>query len=209
MMKIVLYISVSCVLVGSICIAENGVSEEYNIYRNQVSYIMEMGASDGSDMLVCGLNSLYIYGVLNSNTNTLNSLRKIVPVTELGTSMLELKRAAYMMGIPSKIIKCETNRVSYLRLPAIIPIEPILGGLSHYVVVYKISKEYTYIIDSSNGDMCKYNLEDLITQTWKGYALIPEDKSTTSVVGVLILVCILYASKSLTKYCNKRKKNLL
>lgn len=90
---------------------------------------------------------------------------KMVNLTEDGTSMLDLKKAAIELGFESFGVKANYAALQKQPLPAIAYIND-----SHYVVVNEITDSFVFVFDPAIGHVKLPRAT--FTQAWRGYLLL-------------------------------------
>lgn len=129
------------------------------------------------DMMDCGPTCLKIISKYFGKYYSLQYLREKCGITRAGVSFLDLSYAAEDIGLKTLSIKADINLL-YLKVPLPCIIH---WANSHFVVVYKITREKVYISDPAKG-LTNYSYDEFIlnwydTDEGKGAVLAIEPKS--------------------------------
>ena len=120
------------------------------------------------DCGVCCLLSIIRY--YNGNIS-LNKLMEMTKTTKNGTTFYNLSEAASKIGMASKAYYVDDfNNISVYSCPFISQV--IRNGYTHFVVVYKISKDKLLIMDPALGSL--YMSREKFLNIWTGYIMMFE-----------------------------------
>ena len=120
------------------------------------------------DCGVCCLLSIIRY--YNGNIS-LNKLMEMTKTTKNGTTFYNLSEAASKIGMASKAYYVDDfNNISVYSCPFISQV--IRNGYTHFVVVYKISKDKLLIMDPALGSL--YMSKEKFLNIWTGYIMMFE-----------------------------------
>lgn len=120
------------------------------------------------DCGVCCLLSIIRY--YNGNIS-LNKLMEMTKTTKNGTTFYNLSEAASKIGMASKAYYVnDFNNISVYSCPFISQV--IRNGYTHFVVVYKISKDKLLIMDPALGSL--YMSREKFLNIWTGYIMMFE-----------------------------------
>lgn len=120
------------------------------------------------DCGVCCLLSIIRY--YNGNIS-LNKLMKMTKTTKNGTTFYNLSEAASKIGMASKAYYVnDFNNISVYSCPFISQV--IRNGYTHFVVVYKISKDKLLIMDPALGSL--YMSREKFLNIWTSYIMMFE-----------------------------------
>lgn len=120
------------------------------------------------DCGVCCLLSIIRY--YNGNIS-LNKLMEMTKTTKNGTTFYNLSEAASKIGMASKAYYVDDfNNISVYSCPFISQV--IRNGYTHFVVVYKISKDKLLIMDPALGSL--YMSREKFLNIWTGYIMMLE-----------------------------------
>ncbi|PIE79394.1 MAG: hypothetical protein CSA15_03230 [Candidatus Delongbacteria bacterium] len=124
------------------------------------------------DMSECGTTCLSIIFRYYGFYNIQSILRDLANVSSEGTNLLVLRNIAQQFGFDSDGFKIEYNFFKKIHLPCIAHYEG-----NHFVVVYKVTNKYIWLIDPSYGKtrLSKYDFQ----KKWKGVIL--QIKATNSI----------------------------
>lgn len=112
------------------------------------------------DKMDCGPTCLKIIAKHYGRFYTLHFLRELCGKTKEGISILNLIYAAEKIGLKSRAVKCTLNQLQQdIPLPVVIH-----WNDSHFMVVYKTSKNYIYVSDPAKG-LIKYPTK-LFAKKW-------------------------------------------
>ncbi|MFL0063911.1 peptidase domain-containing ABC transporter [Tenacibaculum maritimum] len=109
----------------------------------------------------CGPTCLKIIGKFYGRTIQIQELRSISETTRLGSSLSGISNAAEKIGFHSLGVKITLQNLLEAPLPCIIH-----WNKNHYVVLYKIKKDFFFISDPAHG-LLKYNKKDFLRH-WIG-----------------------------------------
>lgn len=120
------------------------------------------------DCGVCCLLSIIRY--YNGNIS-LNKLMEMTKTTKNGTTFYNLSEVASKIGMASKAYYVDDfNNISVYSCPFISQV--IRNGYTHFVVVYKISKDKLLIMDPALGSL--YMSREKFLNIWTGYIMMFE-----------------------------------
>lgn len=141
-----------------------------------------IGAETGTrEMMPCGPNALYIFLLLSGvDESGLKETVERLPVSEDGTSMLDLKKAASALNVETSILKFQMEDIASIPLPVIAQLRssPTTVIRTHYSVFYARDKERVYALDGTTGN--KYTIRySKLANFWTGYVLAKKPASTS------------------------------
>lgn len=100
----------------------------------------------------------------------LSVIRQWAGTDRKGTSAWGLIKAAEKMGMSAKGVKAMADALAEVPLPAIAHINRN-GRLMHYVVIYRIQRNYLEVMDPGTGRMEKLTREDFLKE-WTGVLIL-------------------------------------
>src|SRR5947207_9872859 len=101
-------------------------------------------------------------------------VRDLVGLDLHGTSMLGLMKGAETLGFAAKGAKGDPDALRHVPLPAILH-WTLDGGLGHFVVLHRLTKDRAVVADPSQG-LLKIGLDEL-RRRWTGYAVLLSPRS--------------------------------
>nr|WP_282456344.1 cysteine peptidase family C39 domain-containing protein [Chitinophaga sedimenti] len=87
-----------------------------------------------------------------------------------GTNVMGMIEAAGKLGFQAKGVKGPWEALANIPKPAIAHLV-LKGVLHHYVVIYRVTKEYVLVMDPSDGELHKVKQEDF-KQMWTGVLVL-------------------------------------
>ena len=114
-----------------------------------------------ADFKDCGPTCLKIIAKFYKKIIPIQSLRNLCETTRTGSSMLGLSLASESIGFRSLGVKVPPYELPEMPLPCILH-----WNKTHYVVLYKIDKQYYYVSDPAHG-LLKYTKEEFLKH-WIG-----------------------------------------
>lgn len=106
-------------------------------------------------------------------------IRQFASTDKRGTNILGLVQASQKMGFTAKGVKGDLESLSHIPLPAIAHV--VVGSeenqLHHFVVIYKVKKDYVEIMDPAFGTLEKKKTEDFL-KIWTGVLLLMQPADT-------------------------------
>jgi len=146
----------------------------------------------------CGVNCLYVFLRLNDLKVTQAELKKEVPTTLNGASMLDLQNAARHFGLETEVVAANPGELKSLRFPMI----ALLGAsanrqvVGHYVVLCNEIAQSIAAVDGTTGNLDRIS-KAIFNRDFSGYVLV---KKRSAIVEVgryeptdvaLLLGCLL------------------
>lgn len=125
------------------------------------------------DFSDCGATCLASISEYYNLSLPISRIRQYANTNQKGTTLLGLREAAIKLGFLAKGVKVSFEGLKDIPLPAIVHVIVKKDGheFPHYMVVYKITKNYIQVMDPADGKLQKKTFEefkDLFTE----YALI-------------------------------------
>lgn len=106
-------------------------------------------------------------------------IRQFASTDKRGTNILGLVQASQKMGFTAKGVKGDLESLSHIPLPAIAHV--VVGSeenqLHHFVVIYKVKKDFVEIMDPAFGTLEKKKTEDFL-KIWTGVLLLMQPADT-------------------------------
>lgn len=143
----------------------------------------------------CGPNSLYVLLSLMGKEVTRGQVDSLVPITDRGTSLEALSRAADALGLRHRLMKVSQKELYQLPAPLLVH-EKIHGGdptsdtSGHfYVITHFIGDGRFGLIDGVSATYSR-STSDRIDRSFSGYVLVPEE----SVFGLPHRILLIAAS---------------
>ncbi|TWP24791.1 peptidase domain-containing ABC transporter [Apibacter muscae] len=123
------------------------------------------------DLRDCGAACLASIGAYYNINLPIARIRQYASTDKKGTNVLGLIQAAEKMGLTAKGVKGNLDAISQIPLPAIAHV--ILGEkqLLHYVVIYKVAKNFIEVMDPLDGEMTRYSYSDF-EKIWSGVIVL-------------------------------------
>ncbi|MGV0024073.1 ABC transporter transmembrane domain-containing protein [Phormidesmis priestleyi] len=128
-------------------------------------FIQQQSSSD------CGVACLAMIGQYWGKRFSLNSLRNLAKVGRSGASLKHLSEAAEMIGFHASPVRASWERLAEQKNPWVAHWQG-----DHYVVVYRVTKNWFLVADPARG---KRKLSrEIFLSNWTGYALLldPTDR---------------------------------
>ncbi|MEH6304181.1 peptidase domain-containing ABC transporter [Olivibacter sp. CPCC 100613] len=122
------------------------------------------------DITDCGAACLVSISGFYNLKMPIAKIRALANTDQKGTNVLGMISAAQQLGFSAKGVKGTFDSLTKIPLPAIAHIV-FKNGLHHYVVVYKLSKQYVQLMDPADGKMHKVPLETFKDQ-WTGVLIL-------------------------------------
>ena len=159
--------------------------------------------NSGLEAYSCGRNALYIFCLLNGHQSLTLEDMAHVPVTPEGTSILQIQKAAEVLGLKGQLRQYQLDQIDHINLPAIVPFSQAHGELHHYYVLYKLTRTHLYLIDPANGLTFTSSRSSRLSNTWSGVAFnlkertLPFHTSTETYLwcAILLFEILLLSSK--------------
>ena len=107
------------------------------------------------DVTDCGAACLQSVAAYYNLQLPIASLRQYAGTDTKGTNVLGLIEAAQKIGFDAKGVKGELEALLTMPVPAIAHVV-LNKRMSHYVVIYKVTKEYIQVMDPADGEMHQY-----------------------------------------------------
>src|ERR1700755_1468102 len=106
---------------------------------------------------------------------SVSRIRQYAGTGRHGTSLQGLMEAAEQLRFRVKGVKTPGHTITQIRTPAIFHI--VQNGLQHFVVIYKITSKYIWLMDPAFGKMIRDDINSFNKQ-WSGIVLllIPSDE---------------------------------
>ncbi len=109
----------------------------------------------------CGPTCLKIIGKHFGKILSIDRIRTLSETTRLGSSLTNLSNAAEKIGLRTLGVKFSLNELKEAPLPCILH-----WNNNHYVVLYKIRKDFFFISDPAHG-LLKYTKDEFL-KSWIG-----------------------------------------
>lgn len=146
---------------------------------------------------LCGVYALsYLAQLEHRGAMTPNYIRELVPITERGSSLLDLKCASEIMKMPVRAVRCAPAAFDHLSLPAIAHLEPTdVAPVAHYVVLLRVDRASVTLFDWNLRAITECDRRDFL-EAASGYYLIRvhgnrwRDWSVAIVGTILALVLV-------------------
>ncbi len=129
----------------------------------------------------CGANSLYALMRLCDVSVDYSQLKKEIPTTFKGASLLELKQAAARYGLAMDVLKIGPSELRGVGFPLI----ALLGSGTnesvdgHYVVVCRDSADHVMAVDGTTGNLDRLS-KSQFNRAFSGYVLAKTDRPRSS-----------------------------
>ncbi|MFA5849732.1 MAG: peptidase domain-containing ABC transporter [Bacteroidales bacterium] len=127
------------------------------------------------DISDCGVASLASVATYYGLKVPLAKLRLYSGTNSQGTTIRGIIDAAEKIGMCAKGFKGKTSSLYKVLKPVILLLKKEIG-LMHFVVLYKISKQYFYLMDPAEGNIVRVNQEEF-NKEWTGYLIVVEPDS--------------------------------
>ena len=102
------------------------------------------------DITDCGAACLASIAEYYGLKHTIFKIRQMANTDREGTNLLGLIEAAEKLGFMAKGVRCQPENLKNVPFPAIAHLK-MGNGLLHYVVIYKVSRKKTLIMDPADG----------------------------------------------------------
>lgn len=122
------------------------------------------------DITDCGAASLASVAAYYHSYVPVSTIRLNAGTDQSGTSMSGLIQAAHTMGFRSKAAKGDATSLAKIPFPTIAHVVK-KNGLHHYVVLYRISKKFIWLMDPADGKMHKTAIQFFLEE-WSGILLL-------------------------------------
>lgn len=131
------------------------------------------------DITDCGAACLASIAMHYNLQLPVSRIRQYAGTDKRGTNVLGLIEAAERLGFQAKGAKGQLESLAKIPLPAIAHVV-LKNGLHHYVVIYKVTKNYVTYMDPGDGDFHKVTMSKF-QQIWSGVIvlLLPDDGFVT------------------------------
>jgi ABC-type bacteriocin transporter len=122
-----------------------------------------------SDATDCGAACLASVAAYYRLKIQVSKIRQYAGTNQNGTTMFGLAEAATKLGFEAKGVKTSPNNLKNILLPAIAHLK--IKEFQHYVVIYKVTKNYVLIMDPSSGKISRIKWNRFEAQ-WAGILLL-------------------------------------
>ncbi len=119
------------------------------------------------DQTTCGTTCIMMISKYYGKNFSSSRLRELAHVDLSGSSLANLASAAEQLGFSTRGMKLDYETLMSIPLPCIIHWQGF-----HYIVVYRVNKDYVWVSDPALG-LRKYT-RDYFTKNWNGITLILE-----------------------------------
>ncbi|HEX7376427.1 MAG TPA: cysteine peptidase family C39 domain-containing protein [Pirellulales bacterium] len=128
----------------------------------------------------CGPNALYMFAKLRGWTGQLSDVYRVTPVSRRGCSLLQLKRSADSLGVPSECAKATPESLATAQMPVITHHDDQTspnGGIGHFYLVTGFrppnadGRAQLHCIDPSSLVERVIPINEF-SRSWSGYVLI-------------------------------------
>jgi len=124
------------------------------------------------DARACGPTCLWLISLFYGKKYNLEDILEQTNTNKDGTTLLNISNMAEKLGFSTYGAKLEFNQIQSITLPCIAFWNP-----KHYIVIYKLKKDFVYVSDPAHG-LLKYSKEEFIhnwaDQSGAGVVLITE-----------------------------------
>ncbi len=97
-------------------------------------------------------------------------IRQMSGTDQKGTNLLGMIQAAEKLGFVAKGVRAEKDALDQVPLPSIAHVI-VNGRLQHFVVLYKVKKDYVKVMDPGTGRLEKWSMEKFQEQ-WTGILML-------------------------------------
>jgi predicted double-glycine peptidase len=127
----------------------------------------------------CGANCLFMLLRIKNYPVDFDQLIRSLDVGPRGLSLDQLRRAAAQVGLRTRIVKCDLDRLGRVPMPVIAHVKNSPFGSSgndgHYVVLLSANPGQKFdVIDGSFALTTKF-LPQRFLEIWDGYLLVPDE----------------------------------
>jgi ATP-binding cassette subfamily B protein len=111
------------------------------------------------DITDCGAACIASVAAFYKLKIPVSRIRQYAGTDKKGTNVLGLIEAAELLGFQAKGVKGTIESLSKVPLPSIAHVL-VDEKLAHYVVIYKVVKNFIYIMDPANGSVNKLSVDE-------------------------------------------------
>jgi ATP-binding cassette subfamily B protein len=131
------------------------------------------------DITDCGAACIASVAAFYKLKIPVSRIRQYAGTDKKGTNVLGLIEAAELLGFQAKGVKGTIESLSKVPLPSIAHVL-VDEKLAHYVVIYKVVKNFIYIMDPANGSVNKLSVDEF-KKVWTGVLilLLPSESFVT------------------------------
>jgi hypothetical protein len=124
--------------------------------------------------MTCGVDCLYLMLLVQGKDCLFSDLEEAVSIGNHGASLLDLQRAADRFGLSSVAVRCATDKLQTLPLPAIAHLEGAgqSGAYNHYVLLLDVTPSALTLFDPLDNRLHLIPREKL-GEHFSGYFLVP------------------------------------
>lgn len=122
------------------------------------------------DVTDCGAACLQSVAAYYNFQLPIATIRQYAGTDTKGTNVLGLIEAAQKIGFEAKGVKGAFEALFNMPVPAIAHVV-INQRMSHYVVIYKVTKEYIQVMDPADGELHQYT-HTAFKDTWTGVIVL-------------------------------------
>ncbi|MDF2187539.1 peptidase domain-containing ABC transporter [Paraflavitalea sp. CAU 1676] len=122
------------------------------------------------DITDCGAACLQSVAAHYNLQLPIATIRQYAGTDTKGTNVLGLIEAATKIGFEAKGVKGSLEALFNMPVPAIAHVV-LQKRLSHYVVIYKVTKEHIHVMDPADGEMHQFPHE-AFTEIWTGVIIL-------------------------------------
>lgn len=122
------------------------------------------------DITDCGAACLQSVAAYYNLQLPIAAIRQFAGTDTKGTNVLGLIEAAQKIGFEAKGVKGSFEALFNMPVPAIAHVV-IKQRLSHYVVIYKVTKEYIQVMDPFDGEIHQHT-HDAFKEIWTGVIIL-------------------------------------
>jgi ABC-type bacteriocin/lantibiotic exporter with double-glycine peptidase domain len=145
----------------------------------------------------CGVNSLFVLLRLSDIPVIYENLSARLPLTEFGSNMLDMKRAAATFGCNARVLRLAPDDLDRLSDPVVAHLELGDGRAGHYVVITRVGQDVIEVIDGTYGTLDFWNRRDFC-RYWHGYVLVVQPTKAAEFEIAVIGMSGLFAALSVT-----------
>ena len=133
------------------------------------------------DITDCGAACLASVAAYYNIGMSVAKIRQLACTDKEGTNVLGLIKAAETMGFTAKGVKGGKDSLTLIPLPAIAHTIYTVGEsrLHHYVVIYRVKKDYVSVMNPVDGKISKVKLTNFLEE-WSGVLILLEPKPETT-----------------------------
>ena len=121
----------------------------------------------------CASNCLYLLMKMNRKTVHYQDIERLIPVTENGANLADIRRCATSLGLATEVVKATPEYLARCCLPAIVHMEPedTSGTMGHFVVLTVVGPDKVELIDGTTA-IVDVIPRDKFNKQWSGFLLI-------------------------------------